>query len=862
MLFRSRSQKDFAAEVEAHIALEYERLRGEDWSEADARAAAVRAFGNPLGAREKFYDRTHAMWIERAKKDLVYAFRTLRHSPTFTLAAVLTLALGIGANTALFTVIDGVLLRPLPYPEPGRIVMVYGSAGGDLGSPAPADFLDFRAQSHSFEALAAFRETALNLAGSDTPQRATGAIVTAGFFAVMKVQAELGRVFLAERDRPGDGRLVVLSHSLWQRYYSSDENILGKAVDIDGEPRTVVGVMPASFRFPEQSEAWLLSRYEVPEHALRPQVDQSPRRDTHYFDVVGRLGHGIKPAQAQAEMEAIARRVKQQYGKDEEYDTASLISLQDDLVAGTKPALLILLGAVTLLLLIACVNVANILVARGASRQKEIAIRGALGAGRGRIIGQLLTESLLVAVAGGVLGVGLAYGVLPPLRSWIPPDMLSGATLELDLRVLCFTAIIALGSGLLFGLFPALQMTKSDLNIALKEGGRGTTGDRRSQRTRSFLVVSEIALATVLVIGAGLLIRSFSQVLAAPGGFNAEHVLTMQTSLSPARYASPAQRVQFVNQSLDLIHALPGVTSVGVTSRLPLNRGRSVRSIVVKGRSAQLKDDAADYLVVSPDYFAAMGIAIVRGRAFTQRDDSMLILNESAARKFFPNEDPIGQFARNDDASNTWLQVVGVVSDVRQLEMDHPAPPAVYVPYVRDPWPYMAFVVRMTPLEPLSVEAAIQQVDKDQPVYKVRPMQEVVSGSLSSRRFGVLLLGLFGLLALALASVGIYGVMAYSVAQRTSEIGIRMALGAERGSVLRMVLGSGLRMAIAGVVLGVILSLGLTRFLAGALYGVGSSDGLTFAGSSLLLIGVAIVASYVPAWRATKVDPVIALRTE
>lgn len=862
MLFRRRSQKDFDAEVEAHIALETERLRNEGMSEAEARAAARRAFGNPLGAQEQFYDRTHSMWIDRVKKDLVYALRTLRHSPTFTLAAVLTLALGIGANTALFTVIDGVLLRPLPYPEAAKIVKVYGYESGDQGSPAPADFLDYRAQSHSFEALAAYRETALNLAESDHPQRATGAIVTADFFAVMKVQAELGRVFLAERDRPGDGRLVVLSHSLWQRYYSGDQNVLGKAVDIDGEPRTVVGVMPASFRFPDQSEAWLLSRYAVPEHALRPQVDQSPRRDTHYFDVVGRLGHAVKPAEAQAEMEAIGRRLKQRYGKDEEYDTVSLISLQDDLVEDSRPALLILLGAVTLLLLIACVNVANIFVARGASRQKEIAIRGALGAGRARIVGQLLTESFLVAIAGGVLGVGLAYAALSPLRSWIPPDMVSGATLELDLRVLGFSAVMALGSGLLFGLFPALQMSKLDLNVALKEGGRGTTGDRRSQRTRSSLVVSEIALATVLVIGAGLLIRSFSRVLAAPEGFNADHVLTMQTSLSPGRYANPSQRVRFVDQSLDRIHALPGVVSAGVTSRLPLNGGRSIRSIAVKGRTAPLKDDGADYIVVSPDYFTAMGIGIVRGRAFTQRDDNMLILNESAARKFFPNEDPIGQFARNEDAGDTWLQVIGVVSDVRQHELDHPAPPAVYLPYRRDPWPFMAFVVRMSPAEPLSVEAAIHRVDKDQPVYKVRTMQEVVSGSLSARRFGVLLLGLFGFLALALASVGIYGVMAYSVAQRTSEIGIRIALGAERGRVLAMVLGNGLRMAVAGVVVGVMLSFGLTRFLSKSLYGVGSSDGLTFAGSSLLLLTVAIVASYIPAWKATKVDPVIALRTE
>jgi putative ABC transport system permease protein len=471
----------------------------------------------------------------------------------------------------------------------------------------------------------------------------------------------------------------------------------------------------------------------------------------------------------------------------------------------------------------------------------------------------LLTESLLVATAGGLLGIGLASAAISSLRIWIPPDVLLGATLKLDLRVLGFTALTALGSGLFFGLFPVLQMTKPDLTIALKESGRGTTGDRRSQKTRSFLVISEIALATVLVIGAALLIRSFSRVLAAPGGFNADHVLTMQISLPPARYSTAAQRVQFAAQSLDRIRALPGVLSSSLISRLPLNRGRSWRGVTVKGRPAPPEDDGADYLVISPDYFTAMGVRVIKGRAFTERDDATLILNESAARKFFPNGDALGQFVQFD-TNDPWLQVIGIVGDVRQHQLDQVSPPAVYVPYLHDPWPFMAFVVRMTPLQPLSVEAAIHTVDKDQPVYNVRSMEEVVSGSLSSRRFGVLLLGLFGILALALASVGIYGVMAYSVAQRSSEIGIRIALGAEPGAVLALVLVKGLRLAVAGVALGVVLSLGLTRFLSKVLYGVGSTDGLTFAGSCLLLLAVAMLASYIPALRATKVDPVIALR--
>jgi len=538
--------------------------------------------------------------------------------------------------------------------------------------------------------------------------------------------------------------------------------------------------------------------------------------------------------------------------------------LHDDLVGGARGALLILLGAVTLLLLIACVNVANILLARGASRQKEMAIRGALGASKGRIVRQLLTESLLVAAAGGLLGALLAYGVLAPLRALIPGDILPpGTALELDLRVLAFTAVASLGAGMFFGLFPALQLAKSDINVTLKEGGRSSTGDRRSQRTRSVLVVSEIALATVLLIGAGLLIRSFSSVLAAPGGFNPERVLTLQTSLSPTRYATAARRLQFVNQALDRIRALPGVGSASVISRLPLNAGRSTRSFEIKGLVSPAEGDA-DYLVVSPGYFTSMGVRLIRGRVFTERDNNVMIVNESAVRRFWPNQEPIGQFVRFEQG-DAWMQVVGVVEDVRQHRLDGSSPKAVYVPFASDPWPFMAFVVRMK-LESsgaaANLEASIHSVDRDQPVYNLRPMREVVSGSLSSRRFRMLVLALFASLALALACVGIYGVMAYSVSQRASEIGIRMALGADRKAVLALVLAQGFKLALAGVLLGALLSLGLSRFLVSALYGVQSTDGVTFASSSLVLIAVAILASYLPAWRATKVDPATALRSE
>ncbi|MBZ5727632.1 MAG: ABC transporter permease [Acidobacteriia bacterium] len=868
-----RNADDFAEEIRAHIALEAARLRGEGLSQADAELAARRAFGNRTAAEETFHESRRWLWWDAAGKDLAYALRTLRRNPVFTAAAALTLALGIGANTAIFSLIDTALLRPLPYPHAERIMALYArNARSDCDALSPATFLDYRRQDSSFEHLAAYRETAFNLTGQDRPERIDGATVTPDFFAVMGVPAELGRTLTVEQEAPGGARSVVLGYSLWQRRFGGNAEILGRAIEIDGEPLTVVGVMPPYFRYPPACEAWRPARYAVPEQPLRPEVNQSDSRDSHYFSTIARLKAGTTRAEALAQADTIAARLRRLYGEDEAMARATLLTLQDDLIGETRPALLVLLGAVALLLLIACANVANILLARGASRQKEIAIRGALGAGRARLVRQFLTEGLTLGAMGGVLGVAVAYLARVPLRALLPVDAYAGTVGQLNARVLAFTALATVSSAVLFGLFPALQATGFDLNAVLKEAARGSGAGVRARRARSVLVVAEVALAGVLLIGAGLLLRSFSRLLAVPEGFEAEHVLSLQLTLSRARYPDDAGRARLVRQLLERMDAVPGVAAAAAISRLPLNPGNSTRGIDVKGRVAPPGGDPGpDYLVASPGYFRALGIRVVKGRAFTERDGAdaapVVIVNQAMARYFWPQQDPIGQWVTVGACGkeNEWCQVVGVVDDVRQHGLDQAPRPAVYVPYARDPWPFMAFVVR-TRTEPAAaapaIESAVYSVDKEQPVFNVRPMQDVVAQSLSPRRLRMTLIGAFAFLALGLAAVGIYGVTAYSVAQRRQEIGIRMALGAKRGDVLRTVVGEALRLAVAGVAAGAAMSLALTRFLAGMLYGIQLTDGATYAGVGILLVATAVVSSLIPAWRAARADPLASLRVQ
>jgi putative ABC transport system permease protein len=753
-------------------------------------------------------------------------------------------------------------------------VLVYGrTSDGQIrqNSLAPATFLDYRRGCRELGHLAAFREWAFNVAGKEHPERVEGTVVTPEFFAAFGVQAQFGRTLRSEEDGPGKERSIVLSHSLWQRRYGGSTDIIGRALEVDGVPRTVVGVMPPEFQYPPKCEAWGSALYAVPEHPLRPASNPSDLRDSHYFFTLGRLRQGSTLEQAQAEGDMIARRLKQQYGSEEEADRAELVPLRDHLVGETRSALGLLLGAVSLLLALACANVANVLLARGAARRKELAIRAALGASRSRLTRQLLTESLTLALVGGALGVVFAAVAREPLRALLPRDMSAASTLAVDARVLAFTAAVSIASAIAFGLFPARQAAQVDLNAVLKEGTRGSGGFHAS-RARALLISAEFALAAVLLIGAGLLIRSFSRLLAVPPGFRTEGVLSLQVSLAQVRYPAPGDRVRFVNRVLDEMRVLPGIDSVAAISRLPLLPGHSTRSVNVKGRTVPPGEDiAVDYLVITPDYLRVMGIRLLKGRAFTPSDHAgstpTVLVTEGAARHFWPGEDPIGKSISGvcGRDENAWCAVVGVVEDVRQRVLDQPPRPTLYAPYARDPWPFMAFVVR-TRVDPRSaaqaVEIAVHAVDPDQPVYAVRTMHEVVSEALSPRRIRTLLLGLFASAALALACVGIYGVMAHSVAARSDEIGIRMALGAGRGDVLRLVLGQAFRLSVTGIAAGLVLSLGLTRFLSTMLYGVEPTDAFTFVSIPLLLGGLGLLSSYLPAVRATRVDPMQSLRVQ
>ncbi len=864
---RRRKQPDFSSEIASHIALEADRLRAAGWSESEALAAARRAFGNVTAAEERFYESGRWRWWDELKGDIRYARRTLLRTPGFAAAAVITLALGIGANTAIFSVVDAVALRSLPYPHAERILMLYGRLeDGDTSTLSPADFLDFRRDCRSFENLAGYRGSTFNVAGQDSAERIQGAVVTPDFFAVMGMRARLGRTLDRVSDAPGRPRTVVLSDAFWRRRYAANPAILGQVLNLDGEALTVVGVMPHEFQYPPLSDVWVPARFAVPEHVLRPDLDQSAVRDSHYFFSIGRLRPGVRIAAAQAEADLIARRLRKQY-PDMEADRAALVPLDQELFGKAQSPLDILLAAVGLLLLIACANVANLVLARGAARRKEIAIRAALGASRPRLIRQLLTESLALAVGGCALGIGLAYAALGPVSALLPLD----AEVHIDLRVLGFAAAVSAAAGILCGVFPALTLAKAGPGGVLNEAARGASGGVRSNRVRSLLVVCEVALTVVLLIGAGLLVRSFQRLASVPVGFSAEHVLSARLSLPQLRYASPASRARFVARVLERLEASPGVSSAGVISRLPLLPGNSTRSLDIKGRPSAADDLAPDYLVASPDYFRSMGIRLLRGRMFTERDDAkapaVVIVNAAMARHFWGAQNPIGQFvtAGACGKENEWCEVVGVVEDIHQHNLDEKPRPAMYVPYARDPWPFMAIVVR-TATDPAaaasSVTGAVHAIDKDQPVYDIRAMHDVVETSFAPRRVRMLFVLSFAGLALILACIGIYGIVSYGVAQRTHEIGIRMALGAERRDVLRLVIAQGLKLAAAGAAAGLVLAAALSRLIAGMLFGVRPTDAASFAACLALVMGVAALASFLPARRATRVDPAASLRGE
>lgn len=835
-------------------------------------------------------------------QDLRYGFRILAKAPGFTAVAVLTLALGIGANTAIFSIVNTVLLRPLPFPQPDRLVSINTKdmrgdiKAGVVANSSYADFFDWQAQNDVFESMAAFRHVGYTLIGTGTPLHIDAEIVTARFFAVLGVPPSLGRGFRAEEEK---GRFAVLSHELWESKYSADPNIAGKSINLSGKQFTIVGVAAVGFQFPIDSlipQVWTtLAEDAEADPGDRPATAS---RGQHMLEVIGRLKPGIRLDQAQAEMNVIAEGLARQYPNDNgmRYATAVMPEMEY-LVGDTRPALLMLLAAVGCVLLIACANIANLMLARATKRSKEIAIRAALGAGRGRVIRQLLTESVLLAVAGGALGLAFSTLGMRTLLRLSPEDVPRLAQAGLDWHVLVFTLLVALATGLAFGLVPALQVSKTNLSGSLQERSQDSAAGQH--RLRSALVVAETAIGLILLVGAGLLIRSFNGLLHVNPGFDPHHVLTLRVDLPSTRY-SEQQQIQFYHSLLERMQELPGVVSAAGIFPLPLSRSNINTTFAIEGRPVPAAEEpSAGIRVISPSYFETMKIPLIRGRVFDARDNEksppVVIINEEFARRYFPGEDPVGKRIRPGFSMHgepLMREIVGVVGGVKDRSLRADFRPEYYVTYPQAMIADLTICVR-TAGDPTKLAGAVQNsitsmnkdlpvgsvramdeyvsaavrnsiasMDKDLPVFNIRTMQDYVAAALGRSRFDTLLLSLFAALALVLTMVGIYGVMAYTVVQRTREIGIRIALGASRRDVLRMVLGRSFVITGLGLLLGIAGATALTRLLSSFLYQVKPVDPLTFIAVSAMLGAISLLASYIPAWRAARVDPMVALRYE
>jgi putative ABC transport system permease protein len=805
-------------------------------------------------------------------QDLRFGLRMLLKKPGFTLIAVFTIALGIGANTAIFSVVNAVLLRPLPYPSAERIVAIQEiSKEGKRIQVTPANFLDWRAQNTVFEHLSAILTRGSNLAGDEGAERIDLAVTSADFFDVFGAQPEQGRLFLPEDELAGHTPIVVISHALWQRRYGGDASIVGKSITLDGNSYTVAGVAPAGFQYPDKTEAWLPPVRLAP--AVTQTMDVTQVRGFGFLSAVALLKPGVPLQQAKDEMEAITTRLREQYPQTNNNRFNRVVGLHEHLVGDTSTVLWLLLGAVCFVLLIACANVANLMLVRATARQKEIAIRTALGASRLRIVRQLLTESVMLAVTGGAFGLLLAWRGVDLLTQLLPKDFPRLQDINLDLKVLGFTILVSLITGVVFGFAPAWQVSRADVHESLKENSRGSSGGMRN-RLRSLFVVAEVALSLVLLVGAGLLFRTFLQLQSVDAGFNAQRVLTMRLSPSGTNFKEDPQFIAYYKRVEERLRSIPGVEAVGAINTLPLEKGPTL-GFRIEGRP-QLSIDQwphANYRRVSPDYFRALSIPVLQGRAFEERDDAshplVVLINQAAADNNFAGERPVGKrigFGGPDRNNQpVWFEIAGVVANVRSIELQEEPMPEVYLSSLQDAFSEMSFVIR-TQIEPAGLAAAareaVQSVDLAQPVADIRTMENIVSESVTQPRFNVTLLGVFGGIALILSAAGIYGVTSYTVTQRTHEIGIRMAVGAKEHDVLRLMMRQGMKPAAIGVAIGLASAAGLTRLMKSLLFGVSATDPLTFAALALLLLSVALLACYFPARRATKVDPMIALRWE
>jgi putative ABC transport system permease protein len=802
-------------------------------------------------------------WMHALIQDLRYAVRMLVAQPGASLIALLTLALGIGANTAIFSAVNAVLLRPLPYNDPDRLVMVWekrATEGVFNNVVAPADYIDWARMNAVFESTAAVWSVTTDLTGSGEPARLFTGLVSPPFFDVLGIRPALGRSFRSEERMPGQQRVAMLGHALWQNRFGSDANVIGRTISLNGVPYEIVGVLAATFEYPDSAiEIWTPLALEG--------GSEPPSRSNHFLSVYARLKPGVTLERARADMDRVGAQLSQQYPDTNRRHGAWVIPLSEELTRPIKSRLLLLLAAVGFVLLIACVNVANLLLARAAARRREVAVRGALGASRARLIGQALTESLVLAVVGGMAGLLVAKWGVDLLRSLTPADALIVGRdhLGLNTRVLLFSLALSIVTGTLFGLVPALQFASEDLNDALKDGGRSPIGVRR--RLRMTLVVSEIALASLLLVGAGLALRSFQTVLHAEAGLTTNGVLTAFVTLPFRRYQTEEKILSTFDQIEERFRSIPGVRRVGATAALPLTGQGSRRGIIVEGyEPAPDTPTRAHPRPVTPDYFSALGIQVIAGRSFTTADRAgappVTIINETMARRYWPNASPLGKrvlFVGTKD----WREVVGIVRDVRHWGLDQPVNPEMYLPVRQYPWSGLTFVMA-TDKDPGSLATAVREqlrgVDPDLPLSNVRTMEAVAATSVATRRVGMQLLGVFGALALILAAAGIYGVMAHLVTLRTGEIGVRMTMGARPGDVMRLVLKEALVQAVIGLTIGLTAALVLMRSFRSWLYEVSPTDPITLASVAVVLLATALLACLVPARRAMRVDPVTALR--
>ena len=861
-LFRRRKPvDDIAEEIRSHLEMEEQENLESGMTPEEAHYAALRRFGNVTLAQERSREMWGWNWVETLWQDLRFGLRQLRKTPGFTAVTVITLALGIGANTAIFSVIDAVLLRPLPFPHADRLVQIWETdpkRGLDRDAVSAYNFRDWQSQNHGFAAMAAYGYDHFSVTSSESPIALRGLRVSADFFRVFGARPLWGRDYLANEDQPGAGHVAVVSFAAWQNYFGRDPKIVGRKITLDGEAYTVIGVMPSGFGMPDSGiEIWITPAFDL----------KGLSRGHHGLFAIGRLKPGITLAAARSEANTIARRLAQQYPGTNSHWGIVLIPLQEEIVGNTRPALLVLWDAVGLVLLIACANVASLLLSRGVARSKEFAVRSALGASRWRLAGQLLIESILLAAAGGVLGLAFAHwGIGAIVRTAAIPRA-QGVTL--DARVLGFTGLLSMLTGIVFGLAPAFASSSTDSNSALKKTVGSINAGAGGVRLRSGFVAAEIALSLVLLVSAGLLIKSLWLLGRVNPGFNPKSVLALRMSLPESKYPNGLGRGAVIKRVIERLVAVPGVESVAGVNDLPFSGSRTTSSFDIEGVPPSSPDEArqADLRDITPDYFKAMGIPLLKGRWLTDGDNAdaprVAIINENLARKYWPVRDPIGQRLRLYDKN--W-EIVGVVGGVKLMDLAKENTSEIYLPCAQSgspPWMFFAVRSRVEGGSVIaSVRNAVREVAPDEPLYDVRTMDERVAASTAPRRLNAWLLGIFAALALVLSAVGTYGVIAYSVAQRTHEFGIRMALGAERGDVLKLVLGQGIALTLLGVGVGLAGAAGFTRYLSSLLYGVRPNDALTFISVGLLLFAVVLLACYIPARRATKVDPMVALRYE